>query len=183
MADDYPSWTLIMPMGELPLEPPDFVAYRLADDVGVAMGHGDVISTMSRKDELHGCLRRAMRVFDTSTLDFLDRDPWGREDLPAIRAMSDGFVVSALLPEHMPAAVLAIEEMLHDADRLGKALPDKLTDAELAEHRRATCDVRRLSPDRYTDVYVVWFLQRLQSMLRQAHARQAAVVHTRFIFL
>jgi len=183
MADDYPSFTTIMPTAGLPLAPPDFVAYVLPEVVADAFAGPAMFATTSRSDELHHWIRTAVRTFDASALRFLDRDPWEREDLATIRSASDGWVVSALMPEDAPDAISAMDDILQDADRLNRALPDRLTQEELVEHRAETRDVAMFSSDCDMNIYIVWFLQRLQSALRQARDQQAAVVHARYIWL
>jgi len=183
MADDYPSCTTIMPTAGLPLAPPDFVAYVLPEVVADAFEWHGAFWTMSRGDELHHWIRTAVRGFDASALRFLHRDPWEREDLATIRSRSDGWIVSALMPEDTSDAIRAIDDILQDADRLSRALPDKLTQNELVKHRAETRDVADLSSDCYMNIYIIWFLQRLQLTLRQARDQQAAVVHARYIWL
>ena len=183
VADDYPSLTTIMPTAGLPLAPPDLVACCLPEAIADAFGRPGMFATTSRGDELHHWIRTAIRVFDASALRLLDRDPWERDDLAAIRAASDGWVVSALMPEEAPDAIRAIDEILRDTDRLNRALPDQLTQAELAQHRADTRDVDQFSSDCSMNVYIVWFLQRLQSALQQALDQRAAVVHARYIWL
>src|SRR5207248_5365543 len=124
MADDYPSITTIMPTAGLPLAPPDFVGYVLPEVVADAFAGPGTFWTSSRSDELHHWIRTAVRGFNASALRFLDRDPWEREDLATIRSSSDGWVVGALMPEDAPDAIGAIDDILQDADRLNRALPD-----------------------------------------------------------
>ena len=183
MADDYPPFTTIMPTAGLPLAPPDFVAYVLPEVVADAFVRPATFGTTSRRDELHHWIRTAVRAFGASALRFLDCDPWEREDLATIRSASDGWVVSALMPEDAADAIRAIDDILQDADRLNRALPDKLTQEELVEHRTETRNIAELSSDCYMNIYIVWFLQRMQSALRQARDQQAAVVHARYIWL
>ncbi len=183
MADDYPSITTIMPTAGLALEPPDFVGYVLPEAVANAFGGPETFATSSRNDELHHWIRTVVRDFKASALRFLDRDPWEREDLATIRSSSDGWIVSALMPEDAPDAIGAIDDILQDADRLNRALPDRLTQEELIELRAATRDIAELGSDCYMNTYIVWFLQRLQSALRQARDQRAAVVHARYIWL
>ena len=87
------------------------------------------------------------------------------------------------MPEDAPDAIGAIDDILQDADRLNRALPDRLTQQELIELRAATRDIAELSSDCYMNTYIVWFLQRLQAALRQARDQRAAVVHARYIWL
>lgn len=177
MATDYHSWTVRLAPGELEIDSPDWVAYTLPGAVSDAMGQDDVLMTTSRGDLLHHWLRQAMQAFGTSMLGFLDRVPDSPEELDPMDC--DGFVVSALLPANIPAALREIEAMLSDATRLGPALDvPALPDAELAQWReRAYQD----GPADDGDGDVVWFLQCLAWELECAQEEGTAVVHVRNI--
>ena len=179
MTTDYFSWTVRLPVHELEIDSPDWVSYELTTAVSDAMGQEDTLRSSSRGDLLHHAIRDLVQAFGSSRLGFLDRVPdYSNESMEGIPADCDGFVVTALLPADIPAALGEIEEMLHDAARLGPVLDLGLTDGALSQWReRAYQD----GPADDGDGDIVWFLQCLAWELECAQEEGAAVVHIRHV--
>ena len=176
MATDYHCWTVRIAPDELEIDSRDWVVYALPQAVSDAMAQEDVLTAASRGDLLHHWMRRAMQSFGASTLGFLDRVPDTPEELDSMGC--EGFVVSALLPADIPAALGEIESIMSDATRLGPVLDLRLTEAELAQWRkRAYQD----GPADNGDGDFVWFLQCLAWELECAQEEGTAVVHVRHV--
>ncbi len=113
MATDHHSWTVTVSRAELPIDSRDWVVYELPDAVSNAMGRDDAFYTASRRDRLHYSLRALIQAFGATSLAFLDRGaPPKPDDKAADGTVCEGFVVSALIPEDVPAALAEIDEML-----------------------------------------------------------------------
>lgn len=177
MATDYHSWTVSVARDELPIESRDEVVYELPDAVSDAMGRDDAVYTSSGRDRLHCSLRALIEAFGATSLAFLDRgDPPKADDQAG--TICEGFVVSALMPEDIPAALAEIDEMLHDADRLSRATELRsLSSDELAQWRE-----RAYNGDYADDDDFVRFLVCLQWVLEDAQTRGDAVAHAHYVY-
>ena len=179
MATDYHSWTVSVSRAELPMASRDWVAYELPDAVSDAMGRDDAICTSSGRDRLHYSLQLLIQAFGATSLAFLDRGvPPKPADKAAAGTVCEDFVVSALMPEDIPAALAEIDDMLHDADRLSQATDmGPLSDDELEQWRE-----KAYNGDYADDDDFVRFLVCLQWVLEAAQQRDDVVVHAHYVY-
>lgn len=149
----------------------------MPDAVSEAMGRDGAVYTSSGGDRLHGALRAIIEAFGATHLAFLDSgDPPKPEDERG--TVCEGFVVSALMPEDIPAALAEIDEVLHDAPRLCRATDlGSIGDDELARWREMASG----SDYEGNDDFVV-FLACLRRVLEDARTRGDAVAHARYVY-
>lgn len=177
MATDYFSWTVSVARHELPIDSRNWVVYELPDAVSDAMGRDDAICTSSGRDRLHFSLRALIQAFGATSLAFLDRgDPPKADDKAG--TVCEGFVVSALMPEDVSAALAEIDEILHDADRLSRATElGSLSDDDLAQWREKAYNGEFADDDDF-----VRFLVCLQWVLEDAQTRGDVVAHAHYVY-
>lgn len=178
MPTDYFSWTTIVSRADLPVDLRDWASYELPDPVSKAMGGDDTIHTVSPRDQLHFWLGGLIQAAGATALAFLDRGNPPHDDGAAPGTFQEGFVVSALSPQDMPAAMAGIDDILSDADRLSRVLGFTFSDEDLSDWRERAGNGEYLQED----VDVVWFLLSLKRLLQDAQTRGDVVAHAHYVF-
>lgn len=169
-----------MPERELPGVLPAFLAGEPPGLVAAIEG-GTPLFTYSRRDWLHRALSEVGEAFGGSCLmDFFSLG----SNILATDSEEPGFLVTALMPSALPAAIATLDEWLESiaaepgrlAARMGVVADDlRIALVSWAEDEGALEDGDGLP-------YLFWFLRCLRTELVGAQSSGQPVLHARYVF-